>query len=191
MPLIILNKPFRVLSQFTDTDGRATLADYVDAAAVYPAGRLDYDSEGLMLLTDDGRLQSAIAEPARKLDKHYWVQVEGAPRAAELGALVRGVTSRGQTLKADSATIITPPDVWVRQPPIRERKSVPSTWLTIVLSAGKNRQIRRMTAAVGYPTLRVIRHQIGPFRLRGLMPGTSTVLTNEFAHAQLRKHRRR
>jgi len=172
VPLILLNKPYRVLCQFRDAAERDTLANYVPDRSVYPAGRLDFDSEGLVILTDDGRLQARISEPRFKLDKHYWVQVEGEATSGQIRELVAGVTIRKHPAKALSATRITePPYLWVRTPPIRERRSIPTSWLSIVIDEGKNRQVRRMTAAVGLPALRLIRHRVGPWRLEGLQPG--------------------
>ncbi len=189
MQLILLNKPFRVLSQFTDADGRPTLGDFVKIPDVYGIGRLDYDSEGLILLTDDGRLKHQIAHPKFSLPKHYWVQVEGDAGDDQLQRLISGVISKGQTLNAVAARRIVPPVVWPRVPPIRERKSVPDCWLEIVLDQGRNRQVRRMTASVGLPTLRLIRHQIGPWRLHGLQPGETHSLHAAEAHKALQKFR--
>ena len=170
--LILLNKPFRVLSQFRDADGRATLADFVDLPGVYPAGRLDYDSEGLMLLTDDGRLQARISSPKFKLPKTYWAQVEGEPTRQQLAQLVQGVQLKDGPARAVSVCLIdTPPSLWDREPPIRYRKNVPDRWIEIVLTEGRNRQVRRMTAAVGLPTLRLIRYAIGDWTVYGLAPG--------------------
>ena len=172
MPLILFNKPYRVLCQFRDDDGRATLADYVDVSDVYPAGRLDYDSEGLLLLTDDGKLQARITQPRSKTAKTYWVQVEGTPTEQQLQRLVRGVELKDGKAKAVSARRIEEPaGLWERDPPIRYRASVPDSWVKIVLTEGRNRQVRRMTAAVGLPTLRLIRASIGPWSLDGLQPG--------------------
>ena len=169
--LILLNKPYLVLCQFTDAEGRPTLADYLPLPDVYPAGRLDYDSEGLVLLTDHGPLQHQIADPRHKLPKTYWVQVEGEPTAEVLQRLRRGVPLKdGLTLPAQ-AEVIAAPDVWPRTPPIRERQSIPTTWLRLTITEGRNRQVRRMTAAVGYPTLRLIRWAVGPWTLDGLAPG--------------------
>lgn len=179
MPLILLNKPYRVLSRFRDISGRATLAGYVDVPGVYPAGRLDRDSEGLLLLTDDGRLQARIAEPRHKLEKEYLAQVEGAPSTADLQPLLNGVGLKDGTARARAArTIGEPPDLWPRDPPIRKRRHIPTTWLSIVLDEGRNRQVRRMTAAVGLPTLRLIRWRIGPWVLEGLRPGEYRCLEN-------------
>ncbi len=174
MPLILFNKPYRVLCQFRDNEGRATLADYIDVPGVYPAGRLDYDSEGLLILTDDGRLQARISEPRAKTRKVYWAQVEGVPSTEQLQKLVKGVPLKDGRAKAVSARQIDEPaDLWPRDPPIRYRASVPDSWIEITLTEGRNRQVRRMTAAVGLPTLRLIRASIGPWRLDRLQPGES------------------
>lgn len=189
MPLILLNKPFRVLSQFSNSDGRQTLADFVAVADVYPAGRLDRDSEGLLLLTDDGSLQARIAEPREKLAKRYWVQVEGVPTAAQLALLERGVRLKDGMARALMARDIDPPaGLWRRDPPIRERLSIPTGWLELAIDEGRNRQVRRMTAAAGLPTLRLIRNRIGPFSIAGLLPGQSRTISNREAWALLRGH---
>ena len=163
-----------VLSQFTDRGSptkRATLSDYIDVPGVYPAGRLDRDSEGLLLLTDDGRLQARIADPKYKLAKTYLVQVEGEPDDAALTALSSGVTLKdGPTLPTE-AERIADPQIWPRDPPVRFRKTVPDSWLRLTIREGRNRQVRRMTAAVGHPTLRLVRWQIGDWSLDGLAPG--------------------
>lgn len=170
--LILLNKPFRVLSQFRDSDGRPTLGDFVDRPGVYPAGRLDFDSEGLMLLTDDGRLQARISDPKNKMPKTYWAQVEGVPSPDQLRELERGVRLKDGLARAVSArSIAAPAGLWERDPPIRYRKSVPDSWIEIVLTEGRNRQVRRMTAAVGLPTLRLIRYAVGDWSVDGLQPG--------------------
>lgn len=172
--LILLNKPYGVLSQFTDrgTEGaRATLSDHVAVPGVYPAGRLDRDSEGLLLLTDDGALQARIADPRFKLPKTYLVQVEGARDERALDALRRGVTLNDGPTRPAEVVAIDPPDLWERVPPVRFRKSVPDHWLSITIREGRNRQVRRMTAAVGLPTLRLVRWQVGGWSVEGLAPG--------------------
>ncbi len=172
--LILFNKPMNVLSQFTDRGSptkRATLSDFIDVPGVYPAGRLDRDSEGLLLLTDDGRLQARIADPKFKLPKTYLVQVEGIPDAAALDRLAKGVTlNDGPTLPAH-VEAVDDPQLWPRDPPVRFRKTVPDSWLRITIREGRNRQVRRMTAAVGHPTLRLVRWSIGEWQLDGLQPG--------------------
>ena len=170
--MLLLNKPFGVLCQFTSQAGHRTLADLVGVARVYPAGRLDVDSEGLVVLTDQGRLQAAIANPRNKLPKAYWVQVEGIVGESALASLRRGVTLRdGPTLPASARAIAEPKGLWPRDPPIRVRREIPTSWLELELREGRNRQVRRMTAAVGYPTLRLVRHRIGPWNISGLPPG--------------------
>ena len=172
--LILFNKPFDVLSQFTDrgSDGaRATLSDHIAVPGVYPAGRLDRDSEGLLLLTDDGRLQARIAEPRYKMPKTYWVQVEGDMGDDALASLRRGVALNDGVTRPAAAERIDPPDLWPRDPPVRFRKSVPDCWVALTIGEGRNRQVRRMTAAVGHPTLRLVRHRIGAWTLDGLQPG--------------------
>lgn len=177
--LILLNKPFRVLSQFTDVDGRATLGDYIDTKGVYPAGRLDYDSEGLILLTDDGRLQARISEPKRRTRKVYWAQVEGIPSSQQLRQLEDGVKLKDGIAKAVRAREIDEPaGLWKRDPPIRHRVNVPDSWIEVALTEGRNRQVRRMTAAVGLPTLRLIRYSVGDWTLSGLAPGESRIISD-------------
>ncbi len=173
--LILFNKPFGVLSQFTDRgnagSGRPTLSAYIDVPGVYPAGRLDLDSEGLLLLTDDGRLQARIADPKFKLAKTYLVQVEGDVAEASLEALRRGVRLNDGMTRPAEAERIADPDLWPRDPPVRFRKSVPDCWIRLTIREGRNRQVRRMTAAVGHPTLRLVRWAIGEWTLEGLGQG--------------------
>jgi 23S rRNA pseudouridine2457 synthase len=174
MALLLFNKPFDVLCQFSvDPTGpsRPTLAAYIDRPGVYPAGRLDRDSEGLLLLTDDGRLQARIADPRHKMPKTYLAQIEGEPAEAALTALRSGVALKDGPTQAAEIERIAAPALWPRDPPVRFRKSVPDCWLRLTLREGRNRQVRRMTAAVGHPTLRLVRWQIGPWTLEGLAPG--------------------
>lgn len=172
--LLLFNKPFGVLSQFTDRGSptaRSTLSDFIEAKGVYPAGRLDRDSEGLLLLCDDGRLQARIADPRFKVPKTYLVQVEGEPQELALERLRQGVwLNDGMTLPAGIARIQTP-DLWPRNPPIRQRRFIPDSWLKVTIREGRNRQVRRMTAAVGLPTLRLIRWSIGDWSVAGIAPG--------------------
>ena len=169
--LILFNKPFRVLSQFSDDAGRATLADYLAAPGFRVAGRLDYDSEGLLLLTDDGRLQQRIANPRHKLPKTYLVQVEGEITSSALERLEAGVELKDGPTRPATARRIPPPELWPREPPVRRRLTVADSWLELTLREGRNRQVRRMTAAVGFPTLRLIRVAVGTWQLDDLAPG--------------------
>jgi 23S rRNA pseudouridine2457 synthase len=170
--LIAFNKPFGVACKFSAEPGRKTLADYIDARSVYPAGRLDTDSEGLMLLTDDGILQARIAEPKHHMAKVYWAQVEGCPSSSALNELRKGVCLGDFTTQPAAANLIEEPqDIWPREPPIRYRAKIPTAWLKLTLREGKNRQVRRMTAKVGFPTLRLIRAAIGSVTVAGLTPG--------------------
>ncbi|MEK8089404.1 pseudouridine synthase [Thermithiobacillus plumbiphilus] len=169
--LILLNKPFNVLCQFTDTEGRKTLADFVPVAGVYPAGRLDRDSEGLLLLTNDGRLQAALSDPRYKLPKTYWVQVEGEISDAALVQFEQGVLLDGEMTRPAQARRIPEPTLPPRDPPVRFRQHIPTSWIEIVLREGRNRQVRRMTASVDFPTLRLWRQGIGPLTGADLTPG--------------------
>ncbi|MGX9855947.1 pseudouridine synthase [Limimaricola variabilis] len=172
--LVLFNKPMNVLSQFTDAKSpspRATLSDFINRPGIYPAGRLDRDSEGLLLLTDDGRLQARISDPKHKMEKTYLVQVEGAPTEADLEPLRRGLKLKDGPTKPARARLIAPPALWERDPPVRFRKSVPDAWIEIAIREGRNRQVRRMTAAAGFPTLRLVRWRIGDWALDGLAPG--------------------
>ncbi len=175
--LILLNKPFQTLCQFSDSRSRATLADLVTMPDVYPAGRLDYDSEGLVLLTDSGSLQNRIAAPGQKMEKTYWVQVEGELSDQALEQLAQGVILKDGITRPARARRMKQPDVWPRVPPVRERQSIPTSWLELTLTEGRNRQVRRMTAATGFPTLRLIRFRVGEWTLDGLAPGAFRTLT--------------
>ena len=174
MTLVLFNKPYGVLSQFTDKgtpQARATLSDHIALPGIYPAGRLDRDSEGLLLLTDDGRLQARIADPKHKLPKTYLVQVEGEPDETALHALRTGVRLNDGPTRPAEAERIAPPALWPRDPPIRVRPSIPDSWIRLTIREGRNRQVRRMTAAVGFPTLRLVRWQVGAWTLEGLGVG--------------------
>jgi 23S rRNA pseudouridine2457 synthase len=177
--LLRFNKPYGVLSQFTPEGRWRGLKDFIAIPGVYVAGRLDADSEGLLLLTDDGKLQARIADPRFKMEKTYWAQVEGVPEEAVLQALCQGVQlNDGPTLPARARLLEPPPAVWEREPPIRVRLNKPTSWIELVIREGRNRQVRRMTAAVGHPTLRLIRAAIGPYTLDDLAPGSYSVITN-------------
>lgn len=179
MTLVLFNKPFGVLSQFTDRGSpttRATLSDHIDLPGVYPAGRLDRDSEGLLLLTDDGRLQARIADPRFKLAKTYLVQVEGEPDDAALARLREGVTLNDGPTRPAEVERIADPALWPRDPPIRVRAHIPDCWLSLTIREGRNRQVRRMTAAVGHPTLRLVRWRIGDWTLADLPPGQHRII---------------
>jgi len=174
MSLLLFNKPYQVLSQFTSTDGKKTLADFLRVPQVRAAGRLDYDSEGLLLLTDDGLLQSRLADPKWKAEKVYLAQVEGVVDDSALAKLRDGVLlSDGMTIPAQAARIDEPDEIWSRDPPIRFRKNIPTSWIRLTIREGRNRQVRRMTAAVGFPTLRLVRWSVGSWAVEGLQPGES------------------
>lgn len=179
--LVLFNKPYHVLSQFTDEAGRDTLSKYIEIKNIYPAGRLDYDSEGLLLLTDDGRLQSLISHPKHKLTKTYWAQVEGTAEQHHCTALKAGIDLKDGPAKALSCKIIEQPKLWNRVPPIRQRKTVSDSWIELSITEGRNRQVRRMTAAVGLPTLRLVRAQIGQISINDLALGQTHVLSGRNA----------
>lgn len=188
--ILLFNKPFRVLSQFSDDAGRATLANYLRAPGFRPAGRLDFDSEGLLVLCDNGRLQQRIANPRHRHWKSYWVQVEGRIPEDALARLRDGVAlNDGPTLPARARAILEPPGLWPRQPPVRERQYIADSWLELSLQEGRNRQVRRMTAAVGYPTLRLVRHRVGDWSLAGLAPGESSQLAVHLPDSSGRRSR--
>lgn len=187
--LILFNKPFDVLTQFTDADNRMTLADFIPIKAVYPAGRLDRDSEGLVLLTDDGNLQAQISNPKFNKPKTYWVQVDGEITAAAIKQLTQGVELKDGITKSAEAKAIAQPSLWDRKPPVRYRKALPTSWLELTITEGRNRQVRRMTAAVGFPTLRLVRHSVGDWSVAGISPGEYQELTVESPKVEKRPKR--
>jgi 23S rRNA pseudouridine2457 synthase len=174
--IVLFNKPFRVLSQFTTEGDKPVLADFIDIPGIYCAGRLDFDSEGLLILTDDGRLQQRIANPRYGKEKGYWVQVEGIPAGSDLEKLRKGVVLRDGPTRPARVALISAPDVWPREPPIRERRDIPTRWLDLTLGEGRNRQVRRMTAHIGFPTLRLIRYRVGEWSLGDLQVGDYRII---------------
>ena len=187
MPLVLFNKPFKVLSQFSEAPAKETLAAYLVLPGVYPAGRLDYDSEGLLLLCDDGHLQARISSGKGNVYKSYWSQVDGVATPEAVSSLLNGVTLKDGPASARQAALIEEPtELWKRDPPIRYRKACPTSWIDVTLNEGRNRQVRRMTAAVDLPTLRLIRHRVGPWSLDGLAPGEHRVIETETAWRELK-----
>jgi 23S rRNA pseudouridine2457 synthase len=174
--IILFNKPINVLCQFTDNEERKTLADYITIKNVYAAGRLDFDSEGLVILTDDGKLQNLISDPKHKLEKTYWAQVEGLPNEESLNKLIKGILLKDGLTKPAKVKLIAEPIILERNPPIRVRNNIPTSWIELKISEGKNRQVRRMTAAVGHPTLRLIRYSIGDWTIENLNPGNYIII---------------
>ena len=177
--LVLFNKPYHVLSQFTDEAGRKTLADFIKIKSIYPAGRLDYDSEGLLLLTDNGQLQSLISHPKYKLNKTYWAQVEGQINSNDCQKLINGVELKDGPARAIKCKPIVPPNLWDRIPPIRQRQTVADSWVELSIAEGRNRQVRRMTAAIGFPTLRLVRAQIGQLNIQDIGLGETKTLTGK------------
>jgi 23S rRNA pseudouridine2457 synthase len=175
--LLLFNKPFHVLSQFTDSEARKTLSEFIEIKGVYPAGRLDYDSEGLLLLTDDGQLQAQISNPKFKLNKTYWAQVEGTATETHCLELIAGVSLKDGPAAAVACKLMDPPNLWPRIPPIRERQNVADSWIELTINEGRNRQVRRMTAAVGLPTLRLVRAAIGDWKVTDIAPGEYRIET--------------
>lgn len=194
--LMLFNKPYRVMSQFTDEKGgregdrRATLADWITTPGVYPAGRLDFESEGLLLLTDNGQLQHHIASPREKMPKTYWVQVEGDISEKAIRQLREGVELKDGKTRPAEVTAMAPPDLWPRHPPVRYREAIPTSWIRLIITEGKNRQVRRMTAAVGFPTLRLVRYGIGEWTLDRLAPGEFRTTTVHAPEARPKKSMR-
>ena len=174
--ILLFNKPFQVLTQFTTDDDKSTLADYINQPGFYAAGRLDYDSEGLLVLTDDGPLQNHLANPRFKMEKTYWAQVEGEVTEEALLLLRKGVELKDGLTRPAKVKVIPEPDLWERIPPIRQRKNIPTSWIELKITEGKNRQVRRMTAAVGFPTLRLVRYAIGEWAIGELQPGQSKLV---------------
>ncbi len=175
--LVLFNKPFNVLCQFTDKEQRTTLAHFLDQRDIYPAGRLDYDSEGLVILTNDGELQHLISNPSAKMSKTYWVQVEGIPEEQQLEQLKKGITLKDGPCLPAQVTLIDEPELWPRRPPVRHRENIPTSWLRLIIREGRNRQVRRMTATVGLPTLRLVRIKIGDWPIGNLNPGEFKEIT--------------
>ncbi|MDB9948595.1 pseudouridine synthase [Porticoccaceae bacterium] len=182
--LLLFNKPFQVLSQFTDSEARKTLSEFIPIKGIYPAGRLDYDSEGLLLLTDDGQLQAQISSPKYKLNKTYWAQVEGTATQGHCLELMQGVALKDGPASAVTCRLMEAPNLWPRVPPIRERQTVPDSWIELTINEGRNRQVRRMTAAVGLPTLRLVRAAIGDWKVTDILPGEYRIETVDMPEAK-------
>jgi 23S rRNA pseudouridine2457 synthase len=174
--IVLFNKPFNILCQFTDKEGRKNLSDFIPIKNIYAAGRLDYDSEGLVVLTDDGKLQNEISDPEHKLEKIYWVQVEGIPNQIALNKVRKGIQLKDGLTKPAKIKLIGEPKIWDRIPPIRDRKNIPTSWLELKIIEGKNRQVRRMTSAIGHPTLRLMRYSIDDWTIDNLKPGEYRII---------------